>query len=87
MILMVAYMGIFLGLALISAFDQRVPRWSTFGVHFAAAVVALICGAMTLAFHSITPSVYLIALALVSVGDAFFSWKVRARKVVLSISE
>lgn len=86
-ILMAAYMGIFLGLALISAFDQRVPRWSTFGVHFAAAVVALICGAMTLAFHSITPSRYLIALALVSVGDAFFSWKVRARKVVLNISE
>lgn len=86
-ILMAAYMGIFLGLALISAFDQRVPRWSTFGVHFAAAVVALICGAMTLAFHSITPSRYLIALALVSVSDAFFSWRVRARKVVLNISE
>lgn len=86
-ILMVAYVGIFLGLALISAFDQRVPRWSTFGVHFAAAGIALVGGVVTLVFHPITPGMYLITLAVLSIGDAVLSWRVREDTVVLSATE
>ena len=86
-ILMVAYVGIFLGLALISAFNQRVPRWSTFGVHFAAAGIALVGGLATLVFHPITPGMYLITLAVLSIGDAVLSWRVREDTVVLSVSE
>jgi low temperature requirement protein LtrA len=82
-ILMIAYVGIFLGLALISSFDQRVPRWSTVGVHVTAAAVALVAGIATLTLHSITPGMFLVALAFVSIGDGVWSWRVRRNTVVL----
>lgn len=83
-ILMVAYVGIFLGLSLISVFDQRVPRWSTVGVHFSAAGLALAFGILTLALTPITPGMFLIALAFVSIGDAVMSWRVRQNTIVLA---
>lgn len=83
-ILMIAYVGIFLGLALISSFDQRVPRWSTVGVHVTAAAVALVAGVTTLTLHPITPGMFLVALAFVSIGDAVWSWRVRQNTIVLA---
>ena len=83
-ILMVAYVGIFLGLALISAFDQRVPRWATIGVHLSAAGAALGLGLLTLLLDPVTPGMFLIALAAVSIGDAVMSWRVRQKTVVLA---
>jgi low temperature requirement protein LtrA len=82
-ILMVAYVAIFLGLALISSFDQRVPHWLTVSVHSSAAAVALVCGIATLVVQSITPGMFLISLAFVSIGDALLSWRVRQRTIVL----
>jgi len=83
-ILMVAYAGIFLGLALISTFDQRVPRWSTIGVHLSAAGAALAFGFLTLAVDPITPGMFLIALAVISIGDGVMSWRVRQNTIVLA---
>lgn len=82
-ILMNAYVGIFLGLSLISAFDQRVPRWSTVTVHGSAALLALGCGVITLLLHAVTPGMFLIALAFISIGDAVFSRRVREKTIVL----
>ncbi len=82
-ILMIAYVGIFLGLGLISTFDQRVPRWSTVRVHCAAAGIALACGIATLMLDPVTPGMFLIALALVSIGDALMSQRARRNTIVL----
>lgn len=86
-ILMISYTGIFLGLALISAFDQRVPRWTTVRVHLAAAGIALAAGGLTLAFSQVTPGAFLIILALVSIADALLSLRARAGTVVLPPGE
>ncbi len=83
-ILMIAYAGIFVGLAIVSEFDQRFPRWVTVEVHVGAAVLAVMAGAATLATPFVTPGMFLIALAVISVGDAVVSRQVRRRTVVLA---
>ena len=83
-ILMIAYAGIFVGLAIVSEFDQRFPRWVTVEVHLVAAALAVMAGAATLATPFATPGMFLIALAVISVGDAVVSRQVRRRTVVLS---
>lgn len=83
-ILMIAYAGIFVGLAIVSEFDQRFPRWVTVEVHLGAAVLALIAGGVTLATPFVTPGMFLISLALISIGDALVAWRVRGRTVVLA---
>lgn len=82
-ILMIAFVGMYFGLALISTFDQRVPRWSTTKVHVAAGLLALGLGALTLVAQPVTPGMFLIALAFVSVGDAVVSWRVRQKTIIL----
>lgn len=82
-ILMIAYVGMYFGLALISTFDQRVPRWSTTRVHVVAGLLALALGALTLVAQPVTPGMFLIALAFVSVGDAVVSWRVRQKTIIL----
>jgi low temperature requirement protein LtrA len=83
-ILMIAYAGIFVGLAIVSEFDQRFPRWVTVEVHLVAAALAVMAGAATLATPFATPGMFLIALAVISVGDAVVSRQVRRRTVVLA---
>jgi low temperature requirement protein LtrA len=83
-ILMIAYAGIFVGLAIVSEFDQRFPRWVTVEVHLAAAALAVMAGAATLATPFVTPGMFLISLAVISVGDAVVSRQVRRRTVVLA---
>lgn len=83
-ILMIAYAGIFVGLAIVSEFDQRFPRWVTVEVHVVAAALAVMAGAATLATPFVTPGMFLISLAVISVGDAVVSRQVRRRTVVLA---
>ncbi|CAB4616093.1 unannotated protein [freshwater metagenome] len=82
-ILMVAYIGIFAGLAFIGVNDQRVPRFSTVGVHLGTAVLAGVAGWLTLGINWLTPSVYLLFLAVLSVANALLSWRVRLSTTVL----
>ena len=83
-ILMIAYAGIFVGLSIVSEFDQRFPRWVTVEVHLGAAVLALMAGVVTLVTPFVTPGMFLISLALISIGDALVAWRVRGRTVVLA---
>ena len=83
--LMIAYAGIFVGLAVISEFDQRIPRWATVEVHLGAAGLAVLAGIATLAAPLVTPGMFLIAIAAISIGDAVLSWRIRQRTVVLPV--
>jgi low temperature requirement protein LtrA len=82
-ILMVAYIGIFGGLAFISLNDQRVPSFSTVGVHLGTAAIAGVAGLLTLRIDWITPSAFLLFLAGLTVVNAVLSWRVRLRTTVL----
>lgn len=82
-ILMVAYIGIFSGLAFISVNDRRTPSFSTVGVHVGTAALAGVAGWLTLGINWIVPSVYLLFLAGLTVANALLSWQVRLRTTVL----
>ena len=86
-ILMVAYIGIFAGLAFIGFNDQRVPRFSMVGVHLGTALLAGLAGWLTLAVNWLDPSVYLIFLAVLSVANALLSWRVRLTTTVVRESD
>jgi hypothetical protein len=81
-ILMVAYIGIFGGLAFISVNDQRVPSYSTVGVHLGTALLAGVDGYLTLGINCLAPSAYLLFLAGLSVANAVLSWRVRLTTTV-----
>jgi low temperature requirement protein LtrA len=81
-ILMVAYIGIFGGLAFISVNDQRVPSYSTVGVHLGTALLAGVAGFLTLGINWLAPSAYLLFLAGLSVANAVLSWRVRLTTTV-----
>ena len=82
-ILMVAYIGIFSGLAFINVYDRRTPSFSTVGVHVGTAALAGVAGWLTLGINWIVPSVYLLFLAGLTVANALLSWQVRLRTTVL----
>ena len=82
-ILMVAYIGIFGGLAFISLNDERVPSFSTVGVHLGTAAIAGVAGLLTLGIDWIVPSAFLLFLAGLTVVNAVFSWRARLRTTVL----
>jgi len=81
-ILMVAYVGIFAGLAFISVNDRRVPSSTTVGVHVGTAVLAGVAGWLTLQINWLVPSSYLLFLAGLSVANALLSWRVRLTTTV-----
>jgi low temperature requirement protein LtrA len=81
-ILMVAYVGIFAGLAFISLNDRRVPSSTTVGVHVGTAVLAGVAGWLTLQINWLVPSFYLLFLAGLTVANALLSWRVRLTTTV-----
>jgi len=81
-VLMVAYVGIYAGLALIGEFDRRVPRAGMVTLHAATAAAALAGGLLTLAIEPITPGTYLLTLAAFSILNAFVGERLRARTTV-----
>lgn len=82
-VLMVSYIGIYSGLALIGEFDRRVPRGGMVALHAATAAVALVAGLLTLAMEPITPGAYLLFLAVLSVVDAVVGQRLRSRTTVV----
>lgn len=82
-VLMVSYVGIFVGLALIGEFDRRVPRGAMVGLHAGTAALALAGGLLTLAVEPITPGTYLLSLAALTIVNAFVGERLRARTTVL----
>ncbi len=86
-ILMIAYVGIFAGLAFIGCNDQRVPRFSMVGVHLGTAVLAGVAGWLTLAVIWLDPGVYLLFLAGLSAVNALLSWRVRLTTTVVRESD
>jgi len=82
-VLMVSYVGIYVGLALIGEFDRRVPRAGMVTLHTGTAAIALAAGLFTLAVDSITPGTYLLSLAVLSVVNAVVGERLRARTVVV----
>jgi hypothetical protein len=69
-ILMVAYAGIFCGLALIGWFSRRSRHGELLALRLATASVAVISGLVVLAVDVITPGQYLIVLAVLSSGHS-----------------
>ena len=53
------------------------------GVHLGTAVLAGVAGWLTLGINWLTPSVYLLFLAVLSVANALLSWRVRLSTTVL----
>jgi low temperature requirement protein LtrA len=86
-VLMDAYIGIYIGLALIGEFDRRVPRAGMVTLHAATAAVALVAGLLTLAVEPITPGMYLLTLAVLSIVNAFVGERLRARTTVAPSTE
>jgi hypothetical protein len=84
---MVAYVGIFAGLACVGFIDQRVPRVSMVGVHLGTAILAGLAGCLTLAVIWLDPGVYLLFLAGLSVANALLSWRVRLTTTVIRESD
>jgi len=82
-VLMVSYVGIFVGLALIGEFDRRVPRGAMVGLHAGTAALALAGGLLTLAVEPITPGTYLLSLAALTIVNALVGERLRARTTVL----
>lgn len=83
LILMVAYVGIFVGLGLIGEFDMRVPRGAMLGLRLATAAIALGAGILTLVVDLLTPGQFLLVLAALSIGNAILGWRLRLGTVVV----
>ncbi|MBU3701695.1 MAG: low temperature requirement protein A, partial [Acidimicrobiia bacterium] len=81
-VLMVSYVGIYLGLSLIGEFDRRVPRGGMVTLHAGTAALALVAGLLTLALEPITPGMYLLTLAALSIVNAFVGERLRAHTTV-----
>lgn len=86
-VLMVSYVGIYVGLALIGEFDRRLPRAGMVALHAGTAALALVAGLLTLAIEPITPGMYLLTLATFSIVNAFVGERLRALTTVTPSTE
>ena len=77
-ILMVAYAGIFLGLALIGEFSRRSHHAELLTLRLITAALAVAGGVVALAVDSITPGEYLLALAVLSSVHSVLAARLRA---------
>lgn len=84
-ILMVAFAGIFVGLALIAAFDRRVPRGALLTARLFTAAVAFSLGFIPLNFRAVVPGTYLLELAILAVVNAVFSARMRRSTTIAPI--
>lgn len=81
--LMMSFVCIFVGLALLGEFDRRTPRAGMVTLHAGTAAIALVAGLLTLWIEPITPGTYLLTLAGLTVVNAFVGDRLRARTTVL----
>lgn len=81
-VLMLSYAGIFVGMALIGEFDRREPRGALVGLQSLTAVVAIAGGLLTLRFDWITPGMYLLSLAALTIVNSFAADRLRRRTIV-----
>jgi low temperature requirement protein LtrA len=81
-ILMMAYVGIFCGLALIGLFSRRSHRRQFLALRLATVAIALVGGLIALAVDVVTPGEYLLALAALSILHSLLAARLRSSSVV-----
>ncbi len=81
-ILMMAYVGIFSGLALIGLFSRRSHRRQFLALRLATVAMALVGGLIALAVDVVTPGEYLLALAALSIVHSLLAARLRSSSVV-----
>jgi low temperature requirement protein LtrA len=81
-ILMMAYVGIFCGLALIGWFSRRSRRGQFLTLRLATATMALVGGLVALTTDVVTPGEYLLALAALSILHSLVAARVCSSSVV-----
>ncbi len=81
-ILMVAYAGIFCGLALIGEFSRRSRHTELLALRLLTAAVAVVAGIGALTIDSVTPGEYLLVLAVVSSVHSVVAARLRLRTVI-----
>ena len=82
-ILMVAYSGIFVGLALIGAFSRRSRHVEMLTLRLATAGIAVVGGFVAIWFESVTPGEFLLLLAVLSSAHAMLASRIRALSTVV----
>ena len=80
---MIAFAGIFVGLTMIAAFDRREPRGALIATRLVTAGLAIGLGFIPLVARSIVPGSYLSELAILSVGCAIVSARIRRRTTIV----
>lgn len=85
-VLMTSYAGIFVGLALISEFDRRVPRGRSIALQLSSAVIAVVGGVLVVGVDLISPGTYLVSLAGLAVVNAVVGERLRSSTTVAPIS-
>jgi low temperature requirement protein LtrA len=82
-ILMVAYSGIFVGLALIGAFSRRSQHVEMLVLRLGTAVVAVVGGSMAILLDAFTPGEYLLLLAALSSIHSILASRLRVLTTVV----
>jgi len=83
-IVMIAFVGIMAGLAIIAAFDRRVPRVPMLLSRLVAIVITIVCAIVTLRVDSFVPGTFLLELGVLSLAMGVISWRLRLRTTVES---
>ena len=85
-ILMVAYSGIFIGLALIGAFSRHSRHVEMLILRLGTAVVAVVGGFVAILLDRVTPGEYLLLLAALSSVHSLLAFRLRGLTKVLAMN-
>ena len=81
-IVMVAFVGILAGLAIIAMFDRRVPRTPMLLSRLVGIVVTIVAAVVTMRVEWLVPDTFLLELGVLSLAMGVISWRLRLRTTV-----